>query len=183
MDSNARMQCGNCGKTLEDGDKYCRRCGTKAGEGTFKPKKNLSMQILYGPMPVKQVHRCTNCGRIWTMFGKEHCPECGKMASGLNWNSTNPAYCSFMEVVKAGDEVKKALDAFQSAIKAFNLAAEVMKSQLEYPESDEFEVHCLNGKSWDMGISALSEKMRKLIDNYIGNYSRMEDSKDTTHPI
>ena len=70
----------------------------------------------------------------------------------------------------------------QLARQAQKLQQQMAKAQEEI-EAREFEVHCLNGKSWDMGISALSEKMRKLIDNYIGNYSRMEDSKDTTHPI
>ena len=178
MNQNPQMCCGNCGKLFGDGEKYCRRCGTKAGEGTFKPKKNMSIQILYGPMPVEQVHRCKNCGHVWTMYGKEHCPECGKEANGLNWNDTNPAYCRFMEVVDAANDLKKAFKTFQDAGNAFNAAADIMESRLDFPENETFMIQHSSGSHWFRAILALAEKMNILADNFIRVYSNIDDSED-----
>ncbi|MCF0230592.1 MAG: hypothetical protein HUJ76_12985, partial [Parasporobacterium sp.] len=33
-------QCGNCHEFFEEGDQYCRFCGTKKGEGAFEPYYN-----------------------------------------------------------------------------------------------------------------------------------------------
>lgn len=73
-------KCGNCHGELKDGEKYCRYCGTKRGDGKFEPYQNL-MQCIYGPMPVKRVRKCTNCSKTWeTMLMIDHedyCPDCG----------------------------------------------------------------------------------------------------------
>lgn len=73
-------QCGNCHAGLEEGDKYCRMCGTKRGEGEFKPYRNV-MECIYGPMPEKRKHVCTQCHYTWTtevMLDEEYyCPKCG----------------------------------------------------------------------------------------------------------
>lgn len=39
--------CGNCHRRIGENDKYCRRCGTKKGEGAFDPFYN-EIQIVYG---------------------------------------------------------------------------------------------------------------------------------------
>lgn len=73
-------QCGNCHATLTDGDKYCRICGTKVGEGEYAPYLD-TIQCIYGPMPKTREHECKGCGYKWTtclMVDKErYCPHCG----------------------------------------------------------------------------------------------------------
>ncbi len=73
-------RCGNCHERLGKNDKYCRYCGTKRGEGKFRPYQNL-MQCIYGPMPVKRVHRCKKCGKKWETIlmidDEKYCPDCG----------------------------------------------------------------------------------------------------------
>lgn len=75
-------QCGNCHAEL-NGDKYCRICGTKAGEGAYEPYQDL-MECIYGPMPVNRKHVCTNCGYSWTtcfmVDDQKYCPKCGGSA-------------------------------------------------------------------------------------------------------
>lgn len=77
---NRKGQCGNCHAGLEPEDKYCRICGTKAGEGAFAPYQNL-MQCIYGPMPVQRTHTCPQCGFSWIthlMIDRQRfCPKCG----------------------------------------------------------------------------------------------------------
>ena len=73
-------KCGNCHKSLSDGDRYCRHCGTRRGEGKFEPYMNL-MQCIYGPLPVKRTHTCPTCRTAWVrelMIDNEiYCPHCG----------------------------------------------------------------------------------------------------------
>ena len=73
-------RCGQCWSYLRTADKYCRRCGTKRGSGSFDPRNNL-MQIIYGPPPVEFKFLCKSCGLEWTEclmvnFNK-YCPKCG----------------------------------------------------------------------------------------------------------
>ncbi len=72
--------CGNCRGHLEPGDKYCRICVTKAGEGAFEPWLNI-MQCVYGPRPVLRRHECGGCGYVWetkVMIDRQrYCPKCG----------------------------------------------------------------------------------------------------------
>ena len=56
--------CANCHQTLLEGEKYCRYCGTERGDEKFEPYRNI-MQCIYGPMPVKRVHKCTKCKKKW----------------------------------------------------------------------------------------------------------------------
>ena len=75
-------QCGNCQSYLERGDKYCRMCGTKVGEGAFEPWQNF-MECIYGPMPVERTHRCSVCGYTWKTLmmidQQRYCPKCGNL--------------------------------------------------------------------------------------------------------
>lgn len=72
--------CGNCHATLGEGDKYCRICGTKAGEGAFAPYQQI-MQCIYGPRPEERTHTCEKCGYTWTtclmLDNEKYCPQCG----------------------------------------------------------------------------------------------------------
>ncbi len=73
-------KCGNCHKQLRTGEKYCKYCGTKRGEGAFLPYTN-STEVLYGA-PIKIKKKCKKCGNIWIEyeFGREtikYCPKCG----------------------------------------------------------------------------------------------------------
>ena len=76
-------QCGNCHAYLGDGA-YCRICGTKRGEGKYRPYQNIMQCIIYGPMPIKRVHTCQKCGYQWetcVMIDDERfCPKCGGKA-------------------------------------------------------------------------------------------------------
>lgn len=78
-------RCGNCHNLLEPGDRYCRLCGTKVGEGAYAPFLNL-MQCIYGPAPVNRTHTCPTCRYTWETFlmidDEKYCPKCG--GSGLN---------------------------------------------------------------------------------------------------
>jgi len=73
-------KCGNCHKSLRDGEKYCRYCGTKRGDGKFEPYQNL-IQCIYGPMPVERVRKCTKCKNKWKtnlmIDNEDFCPDCG----------------------------------------------------------------------------------------------------------
>ena len=73
-------KCGNCHDALREGDKYCRYCGTKRGDGKFEPYQNI-MQCIYGPMPVKRVHKCPKCQNTWKTLlmidNQDFCPNCG----------------------------------------------------------------------------------------------------------
>ncbi len=72
--------CGNCGNPLNADDFYCRKCGTKRGEGKFEPRHNM-IQCIYGPAPVKRIRKCTKCKKKWeTMMmvdNQNFCPDCG----------------------------------------------------------------------------------------------------------
>ncbi len=72
--------CGNCREYLEEGEKYCSRCGTKRGEGKFAPYRN-EMYAVYGPVMVG-FYSCKHCGHKWTKSRlggtyARYCPECG----------------------------------------------------------------------------------------------------------
>lgn len=74
-------RCGNCHEELGENDKYCTECGTKRGEGEFKPYFNAWGDVLYG-CPSLLKWKCSGCGEEWTAIrfvGKSFCPKCGKM--------------------------------------------------------------------------------------------------------
>ena len=78
-----RKVCANCKNPYIDGDKYCRYCGAKMGKPAFIPD---NMACIYGPPPIKRVHKCVKCGYTWTtnqMVDQErYCPKCGGYAPG-----------------------------------------------------------------------------------------------------
>ena len=114
------QKCSNCGEPNiewedeEDGicfnchahigkEKYCRWCGTKAGEGKFEPFQDLSKyQCIYGPMPVERTHTCEQCGFEWTTCSmideQEYCPKCGGSAPGIEEYDEDYVYSSDMFV-------------------------------------------------------------------------------------
>ncbi len=74
-------RCGNCHEYLGENEKYCKYCGTKRGEGEFKPYENI-VYVVYGP-PLNVKYKCKSCGHTWIVrtLGSDHskyCPECGK---------------------------------------------------------------------------------------------------------
>lgn len=73
--------CLNCQAYLEDGDKYCRNCGTKKGEGHYSPTREMT-PCIYGPPPIKRVYKCNACGHKWDEYDmiprRRYCPKCGK---------------------------------------------------------------------------------------------------------
>jgi hypothetical protein len=73
-------RCGKCWYFLDEEDHFCRRCGTKRGEGEFNPEDNV-MEEIYGPPPAEYCFTCQACGLEWTEslminFNK-FCPQCG----------------------------------------------------------------------------------------------------------
>ena len=77
-----RNRCGHCRSYIGQ-DKFCRYCGTPAGEGEFKRfnPESEAMQCVYGPPPVKRNHKCRACGYEWEtcmmIDDQRFCPECG----------------------------------------------------------------------------------------------------------
>lgn len=76
-----RGRCGNCHELFDnDEEKYCKYCGTKRGEGEFKPYDN-QIYCIYGPMPEKRTRVCVKCGNQWTYISmldtEKYCVQCG----------------------------------------------------------------------------------------------------------
>jgi len=72
-------RCGNCHALLGEGFLYCEKCGTKRGEGSFKPYENV-VCYYYGP-PIKIIYHCSNCNYKWLKVGvgienSNFCPKC-----------------------------------------------------------------------------------------------------------
>jgi len=74
-------RCGKCWRYLGDEDNFCRKCGTKRGDGEFNPEDNV-MYPVYGPPPVDFKFQCKSCGLSWTeklmVNCNRFCPRCGK---------------------------------------------------------------------------------------------------------
>ena len=70
--------CANCGNTYIEGDRYCRFCGAPMGKPKFIMQE---FACIYGPPPVKRVHKCVKCGFTWETCSmvdrQEFCPRCG----------------------------------------------------------------------------------------------------------
>lgn len=78
---NYENRCGNCHTFIRPDEKYCRKCGTERGKGSFEPFHNVSYGV-YGPQ-VKVKYKCKECGHIWITNDlggdySEFCPQCGK---------------------------------------------------------------------------------------------------------
>ena len=74
-----RGRCGNCHAFLLKDALYCDECGTKKGEGKFKPYENI-IRCYYGP-PVKITQHCSSCNYKWLKIGvgiknSSFCPKC-----------------------------------------------------------------------------------------------------------
>lgn len=72
-------RCNNCNNTLDENAKYCSVCGTKVGEGSYSPRRDI-MDCVYGPPPVVRNHKCKKCGYSWkncVMIDRDkYCPRC-----------------------------------------------------------------------------------------------------------
>lgn len=73
-------RCGNCHEYMSKEDKFCKYCGTRRGEGKFRPFENR-ISLLYGP-PMKVKYTCQSCGHSWTYRAtgnpkkSKYCPAC-----------------------------------------------------------------------------------------------------------
>ena len=76
-----RKVCRNCHQSYIDGDKYCRFCGAPMGKPDYIDE---TFACIYGPLPTKRVHKCTNCGYVWETMrmtdSERFCPKCGGSA-------------------------------------------------------------------------------------------------------
>lgn len=84
-------KCGNCHAILPKNALYCETCGTKRGDGKFKPHRNRP-SIIYGP-PIRITHHCSSCGNTWQKYGmnikqSSSCPKCG--ASFVDFLTNKP---------------------------------------------------------------------------------------------
>ena len=84
-------KCANCHAILSKNALYCDACGTKRGDGKFKPLRNRPRAI-YGP-PIRITHHCSSCGYIWQKSGMKiknssSCPKCG--ASFVDYLTDRP---------------------------------------------------------------------------------------------
>ena len=72
-------RCGHCHEYIGE-DRYCRYCGTKRGQGEYKPYLDV-IQCIYGPMPIERTHKCQKCGNSYTVAlmvdNENYCPLCG----------------------------------------------------------------------------------------------------------
>lgn len=80
LDTDYTDRCGHCHAELDPEDKFCPYCGTKRGEGEFKPFENR-IEVLYGP-PIDYKVTCKDCGNEWKTFEIgfskiAYCPQCG----------------------------------------------------------------------------------------------------------
>lgn len=71
--------CKNCGAALAKDDSSCKQCGTKKGDGEFKPSRNRA-RFIYGP-PITIVQHCSACDFKWKKYGMSireatRCPNC-----------------------------------------------------------------------------------------------------------
>lgn len=75
--------CTNCGGYVEDGAKFCGKCGAKMNvnhgsnmtsntQDSQSETKKTKRETVYDG----EVHKCPNCGAVLTSFVK-NCPECG----------------------------------------------------------------------------------------------------------
>ena len=95
MSTDYENICGNCRAGLGEKDKYCRVCGTKRGDGAFKPYK-VEMNLVYGPpsffesSPEEVVHICTACNKTWKKNRikpqDKYCPVCGNLCETYDYN-------------------------------------------------------------------------------------------------
>lgn len=77
------LKCGNCGHSLGYEDKYCKKCGTRRGEGRFSPMRS-SYDCLYGSPDILR-YKCPKCGKtwFWGSYSKDddpsYCVNCGTL--------------------------------------------------------------------------------------------------------
>ena len=85
-------RCGHCHEYIGE-DRYCRYCGTKRGQGEYKPYLDL-MQCIYGPMPIERTHKCTRCGNEYTVVSmldnERYCPLCGGKTTIISTEKDTP---------------------------------------------------------------------------------------------
>ena len=80
--------CGQCGSMLQNGEKYCRCCGTRRGVGVYVPEPvdPWDIECIYAP-PIKRTHKCTACAYQWDSFEmrntNKYCPRCGASAETI----------------------------------------------------------------------------------------------------
>lgn len=84
-------KCANCHASFPKNALYCETCGTKRGDGKFKPHRNRP-SFIYGP-PIRITHHCSSCGNTWQKYGmnikqSSSCPKCG--ASFVDFLTNKP---------------------------------------------------------------------------------------------
>ncbi len=78
MRTDEMAVCPYCGGAWIEGDRYCRFCGAKNVDYKIIMP---SFSTVYGPCPVKRIHKCKKCGYTWEITAmideEKYCPKCG----------------------------------------------------------------------------------------------------------
>lgn len=80
-----QRSCRHCGASLEEGQKFCKRCGQSAVNPRIEVIDYRDIPVLYGPPPAFADVVCKACGAKWSTSRnrfdrddtKRYCPECG----------------------------------------------------------------------------------------------------------
>lgn len=75
-------KCGECREEIQNDYKYCKHCGTKVGEGTFKPYENINADVYGAPRDYElECEDCNYTEKEKTMGNiPDYCPYCGAEA-------------------------------------------------------------------------------------------------------
>lgn len=126
-----KFRCKNCHYEMLSNDKYCIKCGTERGKGTFDPSTNV-IDILYGP-PVKRKFKCLACGNIWitgALDENQYCSQCGKKTDNLIEDKTldflfdpigleEPYDVGEEPILFEEDQIRKLLDQRQKVLESY----------------------------------------------------------------
>lgn len=118
--------CKNCGTKLEDGTKFCPKCGTstEADDAEQMTRK----QVFEGT-----IHKCPNCGAAVGAFDAL-CPQCGFELNEKKGSSIAKEFAEKLDAIESDREEGKASNVFSSMFsfgkvsKADNRKASFIKS-------------------------------------------------------
>ncbi len=107
---NYENRCENCHNHMESYEKYCRKCGTKRGQGKFEPFQNAVYGV-YGPA-VKIKYKCRECEHIWIteiMGGddSDYCPQCGARQIDLQQYDGCDNFFGYNGILEPFDEANR----------------------------------------------------------------------------
>ena len=97
--------CSNCGNKLEDGARFCPRCGAPIGVGDNSRRQ----QVFEG-----NVHKCPNCGEIINAFSTK-CPSCGHEFRDVHASSAVKEFARQLQEIESRRKSKSKLSGVAEA--------------------------------------------------------------------